>query len=318
MYKAEVIADSYNKHSRITTMEVVMPRIILAEMNTHRMFSRNSASSRAIPSEKMIKSIQENPFVPLMWMKNHKGMQGKEYFDHIKSGFLDNTWKRLSKEAISNIERLSFEGEEVTKQITNRLLEPFMFHKAVITTNEFGFENFISQRLSEEAEIHMKHVASLMLESYNNSEAKKLDELDYHIPYLDNINSDILKSILFENYKDALMSTEQWSSEFKKLKVKISVARLARTSYTEVGEKSEKNTEKEQYIKDIALHDKLIEQGHWSPFEHIAYSSENRFQMGGNLGIGWVQYRKLFTNEMKRDSRVIHKHKKPKFTSSLL
>ena len=81
MFKAEIIADSKNKiGNRITTFVVTFPRIILAEFNTHRMLSKNSASSRAIPFQKMLKSVKENPFIPLKWMKDHLGMQGNEFF----------------------------------------------------------------------------------------------------------------------------------------------------------------------------------------------------------------------------------------------
>lgn len=70
MIQAKIIADSINPFGhRITTMVVTMPRIVLAEFNTHRMFSRNSASSRAIPFEKMVKSVEENPFIPIAWQK---------------------------------------------------------------------------------------------------------------------------------------------------------------------------------------------------------------------------------------------------------
>src|SRR6185369_7117160 len=81
MIKAEIVADSINeKGNRITSFIVTFPRIILAEKNTHRVFSRNSASSRAIPFPKMVKSVRENPFIPIAWQKDHKGMQGTEYF----------------------------------------------------------------------------------------------------------------------------------------------------------------------------------------------------------------------------------------------
>ena len=79
--EAKIIADSINQQGdRITTYLLTFPRFILAELNTHRMFSRNSASSRAIPFEKMVKMVQEDPFIPIAWQKDHKGMQGTEYF----------------------------------------------------------------------------------------------------------------------------------------------------------------------------------------------------------------------------------------------
>jgi thymidylate synthase ThyX len=74
-YEARIVADSTNaKGNRLTTMVVVFPRIVLAEFNTHRVFSRNSASSRAIPVEKMIAMVEEQPYVPEEWGSNQKGM----------------------------------------------------------------------------------------------------------------------------------------------------------------------------------------------------------------------------------------------------
>ena len=54
LISAEIIADTYCEFTdeRVTTMEVTMHRFVLAEFNTHRVFSRNSASSRAIPVRK--------------------------------------------------------------------------------------------------------------------------------------------------------------------------------------------------------------------------------------------------------------------------
>src|SRR3972149_4517172 len=125
MITAKVVADSKNSLAkRITTMVVTMPRYILAEFNTHRMFSRNSASSRAIPFEKMVKSVEENPFIPLAWQKDHKGMQGTKYFTEEESVVNRYDWVQASKDAIRRAIALHNTG--VTKQLTNRLLEPFM------------------------------------------------------------------------------------------------------------------------------------------------------------------------------------------------
>ena len=77
---AEIVADSINGNgNRITTFLLTYPRFIHGEIMTHRVFSRNSASSRAIPFEKMVKMVEEDPFIPIAWQKDHKGMQGTEY-----------------------------------------------------------------------------------------------------------------------------------------------------------------------------------------------------------------------------------------------
>lgn len=168
MITAKVVADSANNFGdRLTTMVVTFPRYILAELNTHRMFSRNSASSRAIPFDKMVKMVEENPFIPHAWMKDHKGMQGTDFV--TKENIIDfrtGQWlqardyavecaKRLHSQVIStsggslglwdNVPHLNAEdGEPITKQMCNRFLEPFMWHTVIITSSEW--ENFFSLR----------------------------------------------------------------------------------------------------------------------------------------------------------------------------
>jgi thymidylate synthase ThyX len=143
MIQAKVIADSKNEYgNRITTMVVTMPRFILAEFNTHRMFSRNSASSRAIPFEKMVKSVMENPFIPIAWQKDHKGMQGTEYFTNAESIGLVSSWLFARDKAVKSAKSLAYDG--VTKQLCNRLLEPFMWHTVIVTASEYF--NFFALR----------------------------------------------------------------------------------------------------------------------------------------------------------------------------
>jgi thymidylate synthase ThyX len=252
---AKVVADSISpKRHRITSLELVMPRYVLSEFNTHRMFSRNSASSRAIPFEKMLKVIQEDPFIPIAWMKDHKGMQGNEYFTNEEFGEkstmlitegLERLWLQTRDNCYIQASLMSKLG--LTKQIVNRLLEPFMWHKVLVTATEF--ENFFALRYSEFADIHMQELAKCMLEAMNNSTPRELKEGAWHIPYVD----DDMGISPFDN-----CTTKDY--------IKITVARCARTSYTIIGEEDKKY----DYKKDIELHDRLLASGHMSPFEHIA------------------------------------------------
>jgi hypothetical protein len=147
---ATIVADSIGpKGDRITTFLLVFPRFILAELNTHRMFSRNSASSRAIPFKKMIKAIQDDPFIPIAWQKDHSGMQGNEYFtDGYAIENLRRAWKEARDVQIELATAINVGahtlGVPVTKQVSNRLLEAFMWHTALVTSTEF--ENFFSLR----------------------------------------------------------------------------------------------------------------------------------------------------------------------------
>lgn len=156
---ATIVADSLAPSGdRLTTMLVTFPRFILAELNTHRMLSKNSASSRAIPFKRMVESVQENPFIPIAWQKDHSGMQGTEYVSpedkylyhdsvgNEKSIQLEEKcikdWHTAKYNAIKYAKLLNEDG--VTKQLCNRLLEPFMWHTVLISGTEW--ENFFNLR----------------------------------------------------------------------------------------------------------------------------------------------------------------------------
>ncbi len=142
--QAQVVADSLSPQgNRLTTMLITFPRIILSELNTHRMLSKNSASSRAIPTHKLLKMVEENPFIPIAWQKEHKGMQGTEYLSEAESRACKYEWLATRDETTIQVKKLLEIG--CTKQIANRLLEPFMWHTVLITATEFS--NFFALRL---------------------------------------------------------------------------------------------------------------------------------------------------------------------------
>lgn len=298
---AKVIADSKNKSGdRLTTLVVTFPRIILAELNTHRMFSRNSASSRAIPFEKMLKSVEENPFVPIAWQKEHKGMQGTEYFtekDDIARR--DDMWISASIAAMEHAVELS--SLDVTKQLCNRLLEPFMWHTVIISATEW--ENFFALRCPEyiimdriyrskkdvykefplngisgilepndfnwlllnkgQAEIHIMALAEAIWDAKNESEPKLLEDGQWHIPFGDNLPNEQIDRFIFNH--------PETDTERNQIRIKVATARCARISYTVLGEEGRENA----IQKDIQLHDRLLESGHMSPFEHCARVMNN-------------------------------------------
>lgn len=182
---AQIVADSISpqKH-RLISLEIVLPRIILAELNTHRALSKNSASSRAIPFKRMVKMVFTDPFIPIAFQKEHTGMQGTEYYGEdelfsftdgmevIVSQLKDDKDEEYNKQlqTIFNRMYMSFMGErtlkewwllfrdmavmcasmlygfKVTKQLANRLLEPFIWHKVLITGTDEGWKNFFSLR----------------------------------------------------------------------------------------------------------------------------------------------------------------------------
>ncbi len=288
MISAKIIADSSNEFgNRITTFILTFPRIILAEINTHRMLSRNSASSRAIPFEKMLKMVEEDPFIPIKWMKDHKGMQGVEYFSEAEGKGLESSWLLARDKAIKQAKSLSKDG--LTKQICNRLLEPFIWHTAIVTATEW--ENFFALRAHEAAEIHLQDLAYKMLDEYNKSTPKQLKAGEWHIPFGDNIN-------LVKLYRETYLNEDSEMEEVNDIRIKIATARCARVSYM--------NFEgKDDYEADIKLHDTLLASGHMSPFEHCARAiGASDSEHSGNFR-GFVQYRKMLPNENRSDERVL-------------
>jgi len=160
MIKAQIVADSKGpKGDRLTSFVITFPRIILAELNTHRMLTKNSASSRAIPFNKMLLSVWKNSFVPIAWQKAHSGMQGSSYFEkkwQVK--LITLLWLTIRTLAIGVSWVLSKIG--VTKQLCNRLLEPFMWHTVLITGGEDGLQNFFDLRSPQyhsPVDTHFRH-----------------------------------------------------------------------------------------------------------------------------------------------------------------
>ena len=143
---AEVVADSVDpRGNRLTSLLITFPRIILAEINTHRMLSKNTSSSRAIPFNKMVEAVQNNPFIPIAWQKEHTGMQGFEYWADLSSiTSIEKDWLKARDNAIQMAKLMTRGG--VTKQLCNRLLEPFMWTTMLITGSREGWQNFFELR----------------------------------------------------------------------------------------------------------------------------------------------------------------------------
>jgi thymidylate synthase ThyX len=178
---ATVIADSVSPDgSRLTTMEVRMHRFVLAEFNTHRVFSRNSASSRAIPLGKQIARLREDLAYPVVWPSEQPGMQGG---DAIDDPFMaESIWEKAADAAINHALRL--QELRVHKSVINRLLEPFMWHTVIVTSTEW--ENFFGLRCHELAQPEIRVAAELMRDEYQASTPDFLKYGEWHAPYASN------------------------------------------------------------------------------------------------------------------------------------
>lgn len=184
---AKIIADSYSaiNGKRITTFELQYPRWIHGELLTHRLFSRNAMSSRAVPVTKMIEQVRNDPAFPIHWGLNIPGMQAKEevsgedkYGNNIKE-LLKDRWHEAARMQASFAQEFSDHG--LHKQVVNRILEPFQLMKAVLTATEF--DNFFWLRKHEDAQPEIKELADQMYEALQNSYTTELKAGEWHTPY---------------------------------------------------------------------------------------------------------------------------------------
>lgn len=186
---ARVVANSISATTgeEITTFELEYPRIIHSEFMTHRLFSRNAASSRAIPVAKLVEMVKENPAMPVRFGANQAGMQdrGVSHTESVRIstdmyGDADTAWRYAAEDAAFWAERFSDAGYH--KQVCNRLIEPFQYIKVVLTFTGTG-ANFYGLRDHVDADPTICELAQAMKEAYNLAPAKVLRKGDWHLPY---------------------------------------------------------------------------------------------------------------------------------------
>lgn len=298
---AKIIADSITLDGvRMTTMEIEYPRFILAELNTHRMLSKNSASSRAIPVKAMHEQINNSPAEPVYWGKNQAGMQAKEEVsgtDYTDAKFI---WNRARQDALhwawAMADRLGLH-----KQIANRVTEPWMTMKTVISGTEW--RNFWWLRCHADAQPEIHELAMKMRDAYLAASPQLLNPGEWHVPYVNTYRDTRTKELHYLDGSDAYITAEQARI--------ISASCCAQVSYR----KQDDSFEKAQRI-----YQQLIESepAHASPVEHQAtpmltsvdrydpqawqpgttHVSANGDLWSGNLR-GWIQHRKLIQGEAR-------------------
>lgn len=271
-YSVKVLADSYCDETfspRLTTIEATYPRFIHSEMLTHRQFSRNSASSRAIPTWKMIENVENHPVVPLHWGKNQSGMQAFEVVDGDTERCARGVWDTARWDAIKHAKRLNDLG--IHKQIINRVLEPYMWITVIISGTEWS--NFFALRCHKDAEPHMQHIAYMMRDAIDASTPKEIGRDGWHMP---------------------LMGFDGDESLHPSVKPYVSVGRCARVSYLTHDGKRDPQA-------DLDLSQRLSTNKHMSPFEHVArpmtWPERQTCQKLHSNFRGWVQLRKLIPGE---------------------
>lgn len=258
---AEIIADSISSVNgkRLTTFELEYPRFIHSEFMTHRMLSRNAASSRAIPVKKIIERIEENPAQPIHWGSNQPGMQAKEELDTKSKCEVSGIWEDSCINAVVSAEQML--KYNAHKQIVNRILEPYQFIKVVCSATEF--DNFFWLRCHEDAQPEIKELADCMYKAYSRCIPETLEPGEWHTPYVSHKN-DVDGNCSY--YIDFNGETITLSLEEA---LKVSSSCCAQVSFRAL----DNSLEKACKIYDMLVESKPV---HASPFEHQGTPIENK------------------------------------------
>jgi len=285
LISAEIICDSKNtvNNSRLTTFKITVPRIILAELNTHKSLSKNCESSRAVPTKKLRSKVMKTPMMPVFWGKNKSGMSASESLKGFRLTACKAIWRLASYEQVFNhwiLEKLGLH-----KQTANRLIEPWLTVTDVITGTDKFWDNFFRLRLSPMAQPEMQVLAFKMYLAYKNSTPKTLGIEEAHLPFVT------------DEEKEKFGLADQ---------IKISVARCCRTSYNNMMGSVSKPEE------DIKLFYRAVSNGHFSPTEHQGFvPSSNTITKDEHYDLmrgfrGWYQLRAFI--EPSDNMRLLKKH----------
>lgn len=295
--RAAVVQDSIHDEKRIITFELEYPRFIHAELMTHRMFSRNAASSRAIPVVTMHEHIKNNPALPVHWGVNQPGMQAKEELVGVDLEYAKQLWHKAKDDALFNASQLAAVG--VHKQIANRGTEAYQMMKTVVTSTEW--ENWYELRDHEDAQPEIRELAQCMLIAQQASSPMPLKMGEWHVPYVTRARCRFDASVQY------FVNDKEVSIEDARI---ISASCCAQVSYR----KSDDGIEKARMIFDKLINSRPQ---HASPIEHQATPMHRRaalfdtyfkhWEPGithmSNIGLygsgnfyGWIQFRQLLNS----------------------
>lgn len=265
---ANVIEDSVSEWGqRITTFEITYPRIILAEINTHKICVSNSSSSRAIPVAKLLELVRNQPFIPSQFGKNQPGMVSGEWETKEDMIYANNAaeriWREAKDSACRHAEDLMKIG--VHKELVNRIIEPYSYTSTILTATEW--DNFFTLRTASDAQPQFQELAKLMQAAYIKSKPVKRND---HIPY-----------------RADIPDNASWKDAFN-----YSAARCGRVSYLNHG-------------KDMTLAEglefadnRLLKPRHMSPFQHQAFATEESKDKWSAQFRGWNMWRKVLEGDV--------------------
>lgn len=289
--EVKIIEDSRTPDgaTRITTFQLRYWRAFHGELMTHRVFSRNASSSRAIPIMTMLKRVWNDPAMPTYWGSNKPGMQAGEEIQGWRRTMAKLVWLAAGRMECFAAYLLHKLG--VHKQIANRRTEADQYISVVVTATEY--RGFFELRDHHMAMPEFHDLAAAMKDEMRNSLPKLLRTGQWHLPYV---------------------TKEDRTKHDLPTLVKLSTARCCRTSY------NRHDGTPAPVDADVKLHDDLVvsEPLHASPAEHqVMYDGSGhvfdpRIDLQGNLrGKGIIQYRKLLENPPAYDYYLGEQHARP-------
>lgn len=263
-------------YENLWTFELVYPRYIHSEFMTHRVFSRNASSSRAIPVKRMIEQVRNNPVIPPKVFMNQKGMVGETESDPVTTTAFHVLWEEAAENACKTAEMMERLG--IHKQHVNRILEPFKFIKVIVTATDW--DNFFVLRLAPDAQPEIRELASAIYDEMKRYHNKAVGVLELDKEH-------IVVSLPYITEADF----EEVGKDDYKVLMKISAARCARVSY------NNHDGSKPDIEKDLKLYEHLYDSKHMSPMEHACIRDADH-RKNANL-TGWKSLRYL--NETYED-----------------
>lgn len=277
---------------KIATFICDYPRFIHAEVMTHRVFSRNAGSSRAVPVMSMVELANEKMCFPAEFRYNQSGMQPSEPMSEEDAALARKIWEETAQNCISGASQLA--SLKLHKQWANRMLEWFTPIRVLITATEWT--NFLWLRDDKDAQIEIQQVARQILTLLNDVKPTVIGPTEYHLPFI--TRERMPNGILRYTVEGRTVNLQE--------AIAISQSCSAQISYR----KSDTSYEKAKELRVMFLE---AERVHASPFEHQARPmglSETGFDMNGPwpLGVthvdrnkarwsgnlkGFIQYRQL-------------------------
>jgi hypothetical protein len=267
---AKIIKDSICNGIRLTTIQLRYPRMVHADFMTHRLFSRNGRSSRAVPFSVLVK---EEPYVPF-FMKNQPGMVATEGMSIVERKAAEMIWLEAAKHCQMAAQKLA--DLKVHKQWVNRMLEWFGYIDVLVTSTEWN--NFFALRDEMGAQPEIQDIAVAIKKAMTESNPQILNPGVWHLPYIE--------------------EEDHFNYDTETLK-KISVARCARLTIKPFD--GDGSIEKELKRYSLLMESRPV---HASPAEHIAtpdvwlnvdtYHETGKWKYEHEHGnfTGWRQFRK--------------------------